>query len=351
MSENRISFEDGLELFKNADLFDLQKAAVEIRNRKNKSDEVTFVIDTNPNYTNACTADCLFCAFYRKPGDSEVYVKTLDEVRQFMKDARSLNATTVLLQGGLHPDLDLEYYLDIIRMTKEEFPEIAPHFWSAPEIDNIVEVENSTIRDILQKMSDAGQKSLPGGGAEILSQKVRNRISPKKHKVQRWLDIHETAHEVGMCSTATMMYGHREDPEDILIHLEAIRQIQDRTGGFTAFVPWTYKKDNTILGKKVTKESTPEDYYRILAFARIYLDNFDHIQASWFSEGKNTGVNALSYGADDFGGTLFEENVHAETGFINKTTAEGLREMIREGGFTPVQRDTYYNHVNSKVSQ
>ena len=345
MSFQRLSFEEGLDLFKNADLFDLQKMAVEQRNKINPANEATYVIDSNPNYTNACTADCLFCAFYRKPGDEEVYVRTLDDVRQMMQDAQDLEATTVLLQGGLHPDLKLDYYLDIIKMTVAEFPGIIPHFWSAPEIDNIAEVENIDVREVLQKMFDVGQLSLPGGGAEILSQKVRNRISPKKHKVDRWLHIHEVAHEVGMKSTATMMYGHREDEEDILIHLQAIRDVQDRTGGFTAFVPWTYKKDNTLLGKKVTRESTPEDYYRILAISRLFLDNFDHIQASWFSEGKDTGIKSLSYGADDFGGTLFEENVHAETGFINKTSAEGLRSMIREAGFTPVQRDTLYNKV------
>jgi cyclic dehypoxanthinyl futalosine synthase len=345
MSFQRLSFEEGLELFKNADLFDLQKMAVAQRNKINPASEVTYVIDSNPNYTNACTADCLFCAFYRKPGDEEVYVRSLDDVRNMMKDAQALDATTVLLQGGLHPDLKLDYYLDIIKMTVAEFPGIIPHFWSAPEIDNLAEVENIDVREVLQKMFDAGQLSLPGGGAEILSQKVRNRISPKKHKVDRWLHIHEVAHEIGMKSTATMMYGHREEAEDILIHLQAIRDMQDRTGGFTAFVPWTYKKDNTLLGKKVTRESTPEDYYRILAFSRLFLDNFEHIQASWFSEGKDTGVKSLSYGADDFGGTLFEENVHAETGFINKTSAEGLRTMIREAGFTPVQRDTLYNKV------
>jgi len=345
MSFKRLSFEEGLDLFQNADLFDLQKMAVEVRNEKNPPNEVTYVIDSNPNYTNACTADCLFCAFYRKPGDDEVYVRTLDEVRQIMQDSKDLDVTTVLLQGGLHPDLKLDYYTDIIKMTVKEFPSITPHFFSAPEIDNLAEVENKDVREILQSLYDAGQRSLPGGGAEILSQKVRNRISPKKHKVDRWLHIHEVAQEIGMRSTATMMYGHREEPEDILIHLQAIRDIQDRTGGFTAFVPWTYKKDNTLLGKKVTRESTPEDYYRILAFSRLFLDNFDHIQASWFSEGKDTGIKSLSYGADDFGGTLFEENVHAETGFVNKTSAEGLRSMINEAGFVPIQRDTLYNRI------
>ena len=342
MTNNRISFEEGIELFKNAELFDLQQRALEIRNRKNPATEVTFVVDTNPNYTNACTADCLFCAFYRKPGDDEVYVKTLDDVRQFFKDAQKLNATTVLLQGGLHPDLTLEYYTDIVRMAKKEFPGIAPHFWSAPEIQNIADIEGITDREVLQALYDAGQRSFPGGGAEVLTQKVRNRISPKKQKVEKWLSIHEDAHDIGMCSTATMMYGHREEAEDIVAHLEAIRQIQDRTKGFTAFVPWTYKKDNTILGRKITKECGPDDYYRILAFARIYLDNFDHIQASWFSEGKEVGMKALAYGADDFGGTLFEENVHAETGFINKTSVEGVIAMISEAGYTPVRRDTFY---------
>ena len=254
MSFKRLSFEEGLDLFQNADLFDLQKMAVEVRNEKNPPNEVTYVIDSNPNYTNACTADCLFCAFYRKPGDDEVYVRTLDEVRQIMQDSKDLDVTTVLLQGGLHPDLKLDYYTDIIKMTVKEFFYYASHFFSAPEIDNLAEVENKDVREILQSLYDAGQRSLPGGGAEILSQKVRNRISPKKHKVDRWLHIHEVAQEIGMRSTATMMYGHREEPEDILIHLQAIRDIQDRTGGFTAFVPWTYKKDNTILGKKVMRK-------------------------------------------------------------------------------------------------
>jgi cyclic dehypoxanthinyl futalosine synthase len=343
---NRITFDEGVELFKNADLFDLQQKAVAMRNEKNKAVEVTYVIDTNPNYTNACNADCLFCAFYRKPGDPEVYVKTLDEVREFMVDARSHKATTVLLQGGLHPDLPIDYYTDIISMCKNEFPEIVPHFFSAPEIQNVAEVCNITDRQVLQTFYDAGQRSLPGGGAEVLTQKVRNRISPKKQTVKKWLSIHETAHEVGMRSTATMMYGHREEAEDIVQHLEEVRQIQDRTGGFTAFVPWSYKKDNTLLGKKVTRETTPEDYYRILAFSRVYLDNFDHIQASWFSEGKEVGVKSLAYGADDFGGTLFEENVHAETGHINKTSVAGVKEMISQAGFTPVQRDTFYTHVS-----
>lgn len=347
MSADRICYEEGLDLYQNASLEELKERAVVMRNQKNPANEVTFVIDTNPNYTNVCTADCLFCAFYRKPGKEGGYTRTLEQVRKFFTDARSLNATTVLLQGGLHPELKMDYYLEIIRMCVEEFPEIAPHFYSAPEIDNIADVCGISIEDVLQQFYDAGQKSFPGGGAEILSQKVRNRISPKKHKIERWLDIHQAAHKIGMVSTATMMYGTKETPEDVLIHLDSIRKLQDKTDGFTAFVPWSFKKDFSYLGKKIERECGAEDYFRMLAFSRIYLDNFDHIQASWFSEGKEAGVASLAYGADDFGGTLFEENVHKEAGFVNKTDANGVRAMIQEAGYTPIQRDTFYKHIIS----
>ena len=344
-STKRISPKEGLDILNNFPLEDLKKMAVEKRNEFNDPQQVSYVIDTNPNYTNVCTADCLFCAFYRKPGEKGEYTKTLQEVRQYFIDADKRNATTVLLQGGLHPELKLDYYLDIIKMCVKEFPRITPHFWSAPEIQNVAEVNNLTITETLQKFYDVGQKSLPGGGAEVLTQKVRNRISPKKQKVDEWFEIHEIAHQIGMVSTATMMYGHREANEDIIEHLERLRQIQDKTQGFTAFIPWSYKKDNTLLGKKIDRETGSKDYFRLLAFSRIYLDNFPHIQASWFSEGKEVGKTALQYGADDFGGTLFEENVHAETGFINKVSVEELQKMIEEAGFKAVQRDTFYNYL------
>jgi cyclic dehypoxanthinyl futalosine synthase len=194
----------------------------------------------------------------------------------------------------------------------------------------------------LEKLKEAGQSTLPGGGAEILSERVRKRIEPKKGGPEAWLSVHREAHQIGFKSTATMMYGHVEEPSDILDHLDAIRDLQDETGGFTAFVPWSFKPDNTLLEKWIKHYQGPNHYLRMLAFSRLYLDNFPHIQASWFSEGKRAGQVALHFGADDFGGTLFEENVHKAADYVNTTTVEEVCTLIREAGFTPVQRTTTY---------
>ncbi|PCJ56456.1 MAG: dehypoxanthine futalosine cyclase [Planctomycetota bacterium] len=343
----RYSFEDGLDMFVNAPLEELQAMADGIRQIKNPGNRITFVIDTNPNYTNVCTADCLFCAFYRKPGSSEGYTLSVDEVMNIIGKNKELGVTTVLLQGGLHPDLDMEFYTSLVRETIKRFPGINPHFFSAPEIYNMAEVNDLSLEDVLQALWDAGQRTLPGGGAEILSEKIRKKISPKKNKDNLWMRVHETAHKVGFKSTATMMYGSVETPEDILIHLLAIRELQDITNGFTAFIPWSYKKTNTPLEKKMPEWAGETAYYRILAFARIFLDNFDHIQGTWFSEGKDVGIQSLAYGVDDFGGTLFDENVHAATTHINKTTIDEICDMIREGNYIPAQRDTLYNIIES----
>ena len=338
----RLDFSSALSLFSKSTAEDLKDEAIRIRNEKNHPQYVSYIVDTNPNYTNVCTADCLFCAFYRRPEDKDIYVYNLKDIHKFFLNAESHGAKTVLLQGGLHPSLPLSYYIDIIKMCQSEFPSITPHFWSAPEIQNIAEVNNISISKVLESFYEVGQRSLPGGGAEILSQKVRNKISPKKQKVEKWLEIHEIAHKIGMISTATMMYGHKETTEDIILHLQSIRDIQDRTNGFTAFIPWSYKKDNTLMARTVKKNASAEDYFKILSFSRLFLDNFDHIQASWFSEGKKIGREALHYGADDFGGTLFEENVHKEAGFVNKASIEEIEQLIETAGFKPIQRDTFY---------
>jgi len=338
----RISFEEGLDLFQNASLEDLKVKANEIRQLKNPGNFVTYVIDTNPNYTNVCTADCLFCAFYRKPGKEGGYTLSVEEVMTKIAQSQKLGVTTVLLQGGLHPDLKMDYYVTLIKETKKRFPGVTPHFFSAPEIYNMAEVNKMSIREVLQTLWDAGQRTLPGGGAEILSESVRIKISPKKNKNNLWVEVHETAHQIGFRSTATMMYGSIETPKDILIHLQTIRDMQDKSGKFTAFVPWSYKKTNTPLEQKMPAWAGESAYYRILAFSRIFLDNFDHIQGSWFSEGKEIGVKSLAYGVDDFGGTLYEENVHAATTHINKSTVDEIREMIELGGYTPAQRNTEY---------
>ncbi len=339
----RLTFEEGLELFITAPLVDLQTRAVEIRNAKNPPNRVTFVLDSNPNYTNICNADCSFCAFYRHESAKDAYQKNVDEVMQHLEFARQAGLTTVLLQGGLNPKLTLDYYVALVRAARKRYPEIYPHFFTAPEIWTCAKASGISIREVLQALWDAGQRTLPGGGAEIVAERVRLAISPKKMAPGAWIDIHQTAHQIGFKTTATMMYGHVEEPKDIVQHLETIRQAQDNSTGFTAFIPWSYKRDRTALRRTVKNWAGKDAYFRILAFSRIYLDNFDHIQASWFGEGKQTGIEALHYGADDFGGTITEENVHRATGFINKSDHQGMLDMIRAAGYEPAQRNPLYD--------
>ena len=338
----RLSRDEGRWLLTEAPLLEVGQLADAVRRRLHPGAEVTFAIDTNPNYTNVCVTDCQFCAFYRKPGDPEAYTLTVDEVMAKIAGAVERGATTVLLQGGHNPSLPLEYYLDLVRETRRRFPGVSPHFFTASEIRTMADVSHRTVADVLSRLRDAGQTSLPGGGAEVLSERVRTRIAPKKGGPAAWLDVHREAHGQGLTSTATMMYGHVETAEDILDHLDAIRALQDEHHGFTAFVPWSFKPGNTLLEKWIKHYKGPSMYLRVLALGRLYLDNFAHIQASWFSEGKRTGQVALHWGADDFGGTLFEENVHAAADFVNKTTVEEIVALIREAGFTPAQRTTTY---------
>ena len=338
----RLSFEEGLELFTNGSLEDLQQRAVGIRNAKNPPHRVTFVLDSNPNYTNICNADCSFCAFYRHEGAKDAYKKDAEEVMKHLEFARQAGLTTVLLQGGLNPELKLDYYVSLVRKARERYPEIYPHFFTAPEIWTCAKASGVSIRQVLEALWEAGQRTLPGGGAEVVSENVRVQISPKKMEPGAWIDIHRTAHQIGFKTTATMMYGHVETPKDILAHLETLRRAQDDIAGFTAFIPWSYKRDRTALSRTVKNWAGTDAYFRILAFSRIYLDNFDHIQASWFGEGKETGIKALHYGADDFGGTVTEENVHRATGFINKSDHQGMLDMIRAAGYEPAQRNPFY---------
>jgi cyclic dehypoxanthinyl futalosine synthase len=338
----RLSTAEGVHLLTEAPLLELGALAHEVRARKTDPRHVTYVIDTNPNYTNACTVDCHFCAFYRKPGHAEAYTYDVEGVMKMMAAADALGATTVLLQGGLNPEIPWDFYPTIVREARRRYPRITPHFFSAPEIHQMVEVSGLSIRGVLEALYQAGQRTLPGGGAEILATRVRKRISIKKGGPEAWLDVHREAHRVGMRSTATMMYGHVETDAELVEHLDCIRALQDETGGFTAFVPWSYKRGNTPMESKVKHLAGASRYLRVLAAARLYLDNFDHIQASWFSEGKKTGQIALHFGADDFGGTLYEENVHLATGHVNKTTVAELETLVRESGFTPVQRTTLY---------
>ncbi len=342
LSGRRLSREEGLQLWQKADLLELAYLANHVRQRHNPGKVTTFVIDSNPNYTNVCITDCVFCAFYRKPGQKDAYTLNLEQVMEKIKNAADLGATTVLLQGGHNPAIPLQYYLDLIHETRKRFPQVTPHFFTASEVTNMAEVAGISIRNVLEQLKEAGQNTLPGGGAEVLSDRIRRRLAPKKGGAEAWLSVHRQAHQLGFKSTATMMFGHIEEDEDIMDHMDHIRSLQDETGGFTAFVPGTFKPGNTPLLKVIHEHAGPTHYLRMIAFSRIYLDNFPHIQASWFSEGKKTGQIALHFGADDFGGTLFEENVHAATGFVNKTAVDEIISIIQESGFQAAQRTTRY---------
>lgn len=343
--ERRITREEGLFLLRNAELLDLGDLGNDIRFRKHPRPLVTFVVDTNPNYTNICSIDCIFCAFYRHPGEEGEYTHSVDHMIRKFRESAAKGVTTVLLQGGVNAALPFEYYEELVKRTVSEVPEVYPHFFSTSEIIGMAEVSGLTVRQVLERLWDAGLRSIPGGGAEILSDRVKKKISSKKGTSKDWLDVMETAHQVGYKSTATMMYGHLESDEDIVEHLEQVRSLQDRTGGFTAFIPWSFKPGNTPLEKIIPHYATPMRYLQMIAFSRIYLDNVPHIQASWFSEGKKTGQIALHFGADDFGGTLLEENVHAAANFVNKTNTDECKELIREAGFVPAQRTTLYEIV------
>jgi cyclic dehypoxanthinyl futalosine synthase len=343
LAKERLNREDGLFLLsEDCELLALGALANEVRFRRVPEKRVTFLVDSNPNYTNICDTFCTFCAFYRRPGDKDSYWLTVDQVMEKVQNAADKGATTVLLQGGHNKAIPFEYYTELIRTMKKKFPQVTPHFFSASEIQNMAEVSKMTVEGVLAALNEAGQTSLPGGGAEILSERVRKKLAPLKGGPDAWLQVHRAAHKIGWRSTATMMYGHVEEPADVVDHWESVRALQDETQGFTAFIPWSYKPDNTLLQKKHPERTGPVPYLRMLAASRLYLDNIDHIQASWFSEGKKTGQVSLHFGADDFGGTLIDENVHAAAGFVNKANTEEVMTLIREAGFTPAQRTTHY---------
>ena len=356
----RITGEEGLWLMTEAELLDLAPLAEHWRQHHNSNNSVSYVVDTNLNYTNLCDAYCSFCAFYRTdPNDPSAYTYTVEQIMDKIERARRNGVRTVLMQGGLNSELQLDYYVEMVSETVKRFPDVAPHYWSAPEIVRMTEVSELNYEEVFEALWAAGQRSMPGGGSEILSNEVKAVVSRFRPKdtVDQWTEVHEAAHRVGFKTTATMMYGHVEKDRHVVESLEHIRRVQDlalangNEGGFTAFIPWSYKKDNTALAKHVDEEAGPNQYLRIIALSRIMLDNVPHIQASWFSEGKKTGQIALRFGADDFGGTLFDENVMLAAGFYNRTTEDEVREMISEAGFSPIQRLTNYEIVEGSAAR
>ena len=258
LAGERVDRADGLFLLAEASLLDLGQLAGEVRRKRHPESIVTFVIDTNPNYTNVCNVDCTFCAFYRSPGHDEAYTHSVEEMLELIGRSAEKGVTTVLMQGGVNSELPLDYYLELVRAVRKRYPQVTPHFWSAVEIEGMAAVSGLSLQEVLRSLKDAGQTTLPGGGAEVLSERVRKKISHKKNLTESWLDVHREAHALGFRSTATMMYGHVETPEDIVEHFEAIRSLQDEHGGFTAFVPWSFKPGNTPLVKKIPRHAGPQ---------------------------------------------------------------------------------------------
>ncbi len=339
----RINREEGVKLLKEGDFLTLGKLASKIRFKKHPEKVVTFILDTNINYTNVCYVGCSFCAFYRKPHDRDAYTLSISQLVEKIKEAQSKGITTALIQGGLNPELPYDYYLNLVRELSKSTVHV--HAFSPPEIDLMSKISGKTVDEVFEDLKDAGLTTMPGGGAEILSEGVRKRISPKKISTDRWLENMQKAHEHGIKTTATMMFGHVETEEDIIEHLDRVRALQDKTGGFTAFIAWDFKKENNELGKIVNRTVTGIDYLKIVAIARIYLDNFDNIQASWASQGKDVGELALHFGANDMGSMLIEENVMREAGFRAQASVEEIASVIRKAGFRPALRTTDYRII------
>jgi cyclic dehypoxanthinyl futalosine synthase len=343
----RITDEDAIALLRSRDLVAVGRAANEIRNRMNDPAKVTFIVDRNLNYTNVCVTDCDFCAFYRRPGDvREGYLLPKPVIYKKIEETLAIGGTGLLMQGGHHPDLGIDYYEDLFRSIKGRY-KIHLHALSPPEIQHIARRSKLTVPETLARLRDAGLDSVPGGGAEILVDRVRQIIAPKKTKSEEWLDVMRQAHRLGMSTTATMMYGHVETIEERVEHMRKIRELQDETRGFRAFISWTFQRDGNRLDDLVPEHTRPTsfDYLLTQAVSRIYLDNVPHIQSSWVTQGMKVGQVALGFGADDMGSVMIEENVVSAAGTTYRTTTDELVHLIKALGKTPVQRDTLYREV------
>jgi len=348
----RLSADEALALFEGARLADLGAAAAAVCDKLHPEPVRTYVIDRNINYTNICTSGCRFCAFFRPPGHPEGYLLSTDEVLAKIRAAARLGATQIMMQGGLHPTLKIEFYEDLLRSIKTAFPRgsldsrfSAPgslqiHSFSAPEVVHIADVSGLDLRTTLARLQAAGLDSLPGGGAEILVDAVRVQVSPGKASTAEWIEVMEAAAELGMRATATMVFGHVESFADRVEHLMRLRDFQDRTDLFTAFIPWTYQPGNTALGGEAVGG---HDYLRTLAISRLTLDNVPNIQASWVTQGDAIAQVALRFGANDIGSTMIEENVVAAAGVQFRLSEERLIELIHGAGFHAAQRDTMYS--------
>lgn len=334
---NRINFNEGVELLTSGDLLSLGKTADEIC-RKKFGDVKTFIIDRNINYTNICKNECKFCAFWRRKNHKDAYVLSHEEILKKVRETVDAGGTQVMIQGGLNPDLPLTYYEKMLRTIKKKF-DITIHSFTATEILHYAQIENISVEEILKRLQASGLDSLPGGGAEILVDEVRKKISPKKIMSDDWLKIMKTAHKIGMKTTATMVIGFGETISQRVEHMKKIRDLQDETGGFRAFITWTYQPNNTILGGE---KINSWEYMKTLAFTRIFLDNVEHIQGSWVTQGEKIGQLTLGFGADDLGSIMLEENVVRAAGTVFEMSTNKMINLIRETKKIPAQRNTCY---------
>ncbi len=339
----RIGSHEALRLWKEASVYDLGFLAREVRFRFHPERIVTYIVDRNINYTNICLSGCKFCAYYREPGDEKGFLLSEEELLRKIEETISLGGVQILLQGGLHPDLPFSFYEEMLRNIKRHFPEIHIHGFSPPEIVHFSKISGLSVEEVLKRLIEAGLNSIPGGGAEILVDRVRKRLSPRKCSAEEWLEVMRTAHRLGLKTTATMMFGHIETIEERLEHLKKIRALQDETGGFTAFIPWPFQPGNTEL--RVPKV-LPVEYLKMLALARIYLDNIPNLQASWVTQGPKVAQVALEFGANDFGSTMIEENVVAAAGVSHRLSIEEIEKIIRDAGYEPRRRRMDYSLVS-----
>ena len=347
LNGERISPEEAVRLFETTDMLLLGNIASRISRKKLKERVVTYIVDRNINYTNICITDCAFCAFYRKEDDEEAYVHPFETIAGKIEETIALGGRQILLQGGHNINLKIDYFEDLFRRIKERF-DIHLHALSPPEIVHTAKISKLAIVDALTRLNDAGLDSIPGGGAEILVDRVRQKISPHKCSTREWLDVMDCAHGMNIPTTATMMFGHVETVEDRVEHLRRIRDQQDKTMGFTAFIPWPFQPGRTELGldHDISSQVTGLDYLKTLAISRIFLDNFDNLQSSWVTQGPKVGQMALYYGANDMGSTMLEENVVRAAGTVHCLNEEDIRRIITDSGFEPQRRNMRYEQVS-----
>ena len=343
---DRLRFEEGVTLLKSADLLELGRAADAVCKRLHPEPYRTFNIDRNINYTNVCAAVCDFCAFYRKVGHAEAYVLDRDVLLQKIQETVDIGGDQILMQGGLHPEIPLDWYEDLLRDIKAHFPQVNIHGFSPPEIHFFSKKFKMPLKELLLRLKDAGLGSLPGGGGEILVDRVRKAMTKGKVLSDDWLNVHRVWHELGGRSTATMMFGHIETLEERIEHLDRCRQLQDETGGLTAFIAWTFQPDNTDMAD--IPAAGAFEYLRTQAVSRLYLDNVPNIQSSWVTQGPKIGQLALYFGANDMGSLMIEENVVAQAGTVHHLSLEQIKQAIRDSGYIPRQRNVFYEYIDAE---